>query len=253
MAELKAQISDDQVRQFRDQGYLVLDQHVPPEHIQLLRDVCDDLIAETDRDIDAGRTDHVQEITHKGKRYFIDGACDKRPELSAYVFSEYMANVCRATIGPNAYLFKNQYVVKCAEVGMKFSWHQDSGYIAEPHRPYLTTWCALDDVSEQNGTIYIKPRSAGDELFMEHRRDERTKDLVGYSGDDLGVPVIMHAGGLVAFSSTTLHRSGANNTNRIRRVYLAAYSAEPMPLKKGTTRQAIPFLENGELVVPAAC
>ncbi len=162
MAELSSSITDEQTRQFRDQGYLVLDQHVPPEHIEVLRDVCGDLIAETDRDIDAGRRERVLEITHKGKRYFMDGAYDKRPELGAYIFSEIMADVCRATIGPNAYLFKNQYVVKCADVGMKFSWHQDSGYVPEPHTPYLTTWCALDDVSEDNGTIYILPRSTGD-------------------------------------------------------------------------------------------
>jgi len=60
--------------------------------------------------------------------------------------------------------------------------------------------------------------------------------------------VIVRAGGLATFSSTTLHRSGANNTNRIRRVYLVAYSPKPMPMKEGTTRQAIPFLKDGELV-----
>ena len=45
---------------------------------------------------------------------------------------------------------------------MKFAWHQDGGYVkfSDPktrHRPYLTCWCALDDMSEDNGTIFVMP------------------------------------------------------------------------------------------------
>ena len=70
------------------------------------------------------------------------------------------AEVCRATLGDTAYLFWEQYVVKGAEAGMKFSWHQDSGYVGYPdHKPYLTCWCALDDMSEENGTVYVMPFS----------------------------------------------------------------------------------------------
>ena len=71
-----------------------------------------------------------------------------------------MAQVAQATLGPNAYLFHEQWVIKGAEQGMKFAWHQDSGYVkfydnSTYHKPYLTCWCPLDDVSEENGTVYL--------------------------------------------------------------------------------------------------
>jgi ectoine hydroxylase-related dioxygenase (phytanoyl-CoA dioxygenase family) len=47
--------------------------------------------------------------------------------------------------------------VKAAEQGMPFSWHQDSGFIDHRHRPYLTCWIALDDMTEANGTVYLLP------------------------------------------------------------------------------------------------
>ncbi len=47
-------------------------------------------------------------------------------------------------------------------------------------------------------------------------------------GDDPGDPVIAPAGSIACFASTVLHRSGANTTDRFRRVYLAQYSAEPI-------------------------
>jgi hypothetical protein len=74
--------------------------------------------------------------------------------------------------------------------------------------------------------------------------------MVGYDGDELGIPIVVPAGGMAVFSSFTFHRSGANTTDRARRVYLTAYSGQPMPLKEGTTRQAVPFLKAGAFVGP---
>ena len=36
------------------------------------------------------------------------------------------------------------------------------------------------------------------------------------------------AGSIACFSSTLFHRSGPNTTDRIRRVYVAQYAAEPI-------------------------
>ena len=43
---------------------------------------------------------------------------------------------------------------------MSFSWHQDGAYVharVGEHPECVTVWCALDDVHEANGTIYILP------------------------------------------------------------------------------------------------
>jgi ectoine hydroxylase-related dioxygenase (phytanoyl-CoA dioxygenase family) len=68
-----------------------------------------------------------------------------------------MVLIAQAALGDTVYLFNEQYVVKAAEQGMPFSWHQDSGFIDYPHRPYLTCWIALDDMTEANGTVYLLP------------------------------------------------------------------------------------------------
>jgi ectoine hydroxylase-related dioxygenase (phytanoyl-CoA dioxygenase family) len=48
------------------------------------------------------------------------------------------------------------------------------------------------------------------------------------SANDPGDPVNVPAGSIACFSSTLFHRSGANTTDRMRRVYLAQHSAEPI-------------------------
>jgi ectoine hydroxylase-related dioxygenase (phytanoyl-CoA dioxygenase family) len=130
---------------------------------------------------------------------------------------------------------------------MTFSWHQDSGYVKTPHKPYLSCWCALDDLTEENGTVYMLPYSrAGTRTRVDHVKDEKTNDMVGYTGADPGEPVICPAGSIAVFSSTCFHRSGANRTNKQRRVYLAQYSPEAI-LKEGKPIiLAEPFLKDGQ-------
>ncbi len=55
---------------------------------------------------------------------------------------------------------------------------------------------------------------------------------------------------MVAFSSRLLHATGANRTNKPRRVYLAQYSPEAIldPGTKHLRRNAIPFLRSGRQV-----
>ena len=49
-----------------------------------------------------------------------------------FIFSDPMAEICRATIGPEAFLFLDQYVVKAAEKGMSFSLASGRGLYPVP-------------------------------------------------------------------------------------------------------------------------
>ena len=54
----------------------------------------------------------------------------------------------------------------------------------------------------------------------------------------------------MAFSSYTFHRSGANTTPNMRRVYLAQYSSEPIINSEtgNTWAQRVPFVKDGQVV-----
>ena len=70
------------------------------------------------------------------------------------------------------------------------------------------------------------------------------------AGRQGGVAAIVPAGSLVVFSSLSLHRSGPNTTNRLRRAYVTQYS--PVPIKKPGENEpfhlAVPFLQHGRNV-----
>jgi ectoine hydroxylase-related dioxygenase (phytanoyl-CoA dioxygenase family) len=220
-------ITSEHARRFREEGVFVLERVVPPSDLQLLRDACRRCMEERDREMDRLGVDTL-ELDHRGRRYFVH-AYDKSAAVRRFLFSDLMAQIARTALGNPVFLFNEQYVVKAAERGMKFGWHQDSGFVPYAHPPYLTCWIALDDVTEANGTVYLLPYSrAGTRDVVEHVHDPETNDMIGYFGDDPGDPVVVPAGSIACFSSTIFHRSGPNTTEEMRRVYLAQYSSAPI-------------------------
>jgi ectoine hydroxylase-related dioxygenase (phytanoyl-CoA dioxygenase family) len=242
-------ITSEQARQFREEGFFVLNRAVTPADLDTLREECQGLIDERDREMDRLGVDRL-DLDRRGSRYFVH-AYGKSPAVERFLSSELMVQIAQATLGDTVYLFNEQYVVKAAEHGMSFSWHQDSGFIDYPHRPYLTCWIALDDMTAANGTVYLLPYSRGGTRdVVKHVRDKESNDLIGYFGHDPGDPVIVPAGSIVCFSSTLFHRSGPNTTDRVRRVYVAQYSAEPILSEDGSQplRLAEPLLVGGKRV-----
>ena len=235
-------------QQFRDEGFFVLENVVPPEHLAMMREVCTEMITGYDAEMDAaGETQ--QGLNIKGNRYFIANR-HEGTRLPEFIYSDVMEQVCRATLGDSAYLFWEQFVVKGPEKGTKFSWHQDSAYVGTPHRPYITCWVTLDDVSVANGTVYLLPYSRhGTREVVPHTQQPGSNDLEGYFGADPGDPVIVPAGSIACFSSTVLHRSGFNTTPNWRRVYLPQYSAEPLRRPDGSLAAfAEPFIVDDKRV-----
>jgi ectoine hydroxylase-related dioxygenase (phytanoyl-CoA dioxygenase family) len=247
MAVSALRITSEHARQFREEGFFVLAGIVPPGDLATLRGECQRFIDERDREMDRLGVDKL-DLDHRGSRYFVH-AFGKSPEVERLLSSDLMVQIAGAALGDTVYLFNEQYVVKAAEQGMRFSWHQDSGFIEYAHRPYLTCWIALDDMTEANGTVYLLPYSrAGTRDVVEHVRDQESNDMVGYFGDDPGDPLIVPAGSIACFSSTLFHRSGANTTDRMRRVYVAQYSAEPILSADGSRPRMLaePLLVDGK-------
>ncbi|HSZ52848.1 MAG TPA: phytanoyl-CoA dioxygenase family protein [Caulobacteraceae bacterium] len=244
-------------RQFAEEGYAVFSGALVGEALEILRAECADFIAREDARMDAKGVDALG-LSHRGRRYFANECQRAAPTLRKVLFSEAMAGVCRATLGPDAYFFFDQYVVKGPEGGLPFSWHQDSGYVVgnggpADHAPYLTCWCPLDDATEANGTVRLIPFSrapASRAGIVPHEWDPQTRDLKAQADEREAITIEAKAGDVVAFSSLALHATGANRTSSLRRVYLAQYTVEAMldPGTRHLRRNATPLLRQGRQV-----
>ena len=251
---------ESQRHQFATEGYAVFAGALTSAMLDMLRDQCSLFIRREDARMDALGVDSIG-ITHRGRRYFANQCQRTQPALREMLFSPIMADICRATLGEDAYFFFDQFVVKGPEGGLPFGWHQDSGYVVgnggpADHAPYLTCWCPLDDATVENGTVSVLPFSrvpASRQGILPHQRQSQTNDLVGWTDATGAVTLEAPAGSVVAFSSLLLHATGANRTDKLRRVYLAQYTREVM-LNPGTRQlrnNAVPLLLKGEIATVA--
>ena len=246
----KINITDEQKKKYQEDGFFILDKVIPDEALEILRNDCDSLIAGQDAEMDKQGVTELN-LSRKNSRYFVFLAYKERKNLGEFIFSDLMEQICKATIGDDVYLFWEQFVVKGLDKkGAEFTWHQDSGYVDNVHKPYINCWIPLDDVSEENGTVYLLPYSiAGTNEKIEHKIMDGSNDRVGYFGDEKGEPVIAKAGSIAVFSSTVFHRSGPNNTEKMRRAWAIQYSPEVVYELDGTLKGLDePFLKNGARV-----
>ena len=248
--------NETQRHSFTKQGFIIVQEFLDKTELKAVRTACDHEVGCIAEDM---RSKGILEqgINVLDRKYFINNARIQHPKLADIIFSDKTEALCRATIGDTAYLHNEQFVVKMMDKMTSFAWHQDSGYSiynggATPHEPYLTCWIALDDMSEDNGTISILPfsRYAPARELLKHKWIDEVNAMVGYSGDDPGDLIEVSAGTLVAFSSRLLHKSGANTTLRPRRSYFIAFTPTlflHQDETKGIYSQGSPLIENGQV------
>ena len=121
-------VSDAQREQFRDEGLCILEGVIDTETVTMLREECSYFLGYIDAVMDEQGVSSIG-ITHRGSRYFIANRYRASRRMRSFIFGELMAEVTRRLLGDEVYLFNEQWVVKGPEQGMKFSWHQDSGYV----------------------------------------------------------------------------------------------------------------------------
>ena len=187
-------------------------------------------------------------LSHKEKRYTLPALPEDNPRIEEFLFGDLMKEIVGATLGANAYLLLELFSVKWPRTGTPFGWHQDSGYLlGTPHKPYLSLFCAVDNLTEENGCLRVLPYSrAESRSVVKHVKDRQTNDFVGHEGSDPGVALTVEAGGIIVMSSVMFHCSGTNLTDNSRRAFPISYSPEPITDAKGNLwNMAIPFLENG--------
>jgi ectoine hydroxylase-related dioxygenase (phytanoyl-CoA dioxygenase family) len=222
-----------QIAQFNTRGFCVIERVMSPQQLADVRLAADALVEATLKG-DPYPPSHLREgetygAINKSSRLFFSNRCEHFPGFNGFVKGELVAAIARDILGPNVFLFNEQIVVKAPQHGDSFAWHQDSGYVRFKHPAFLTLWCALDDATRENGTIYVLPRDINkDPSVTPHEWEDSGANLVGYRGTEQGEIVEVPAGSIVAFSSLTMHRTGGNSTDKPRRALVCQYSAAPL-------------------------
>ncbi|KAK9862300.1 hypothetical protein WJX84_011270 [Apatococcus fuscideae] len=135
--------------------------------------------------------------SNKAKYANLRGAWPLSRAVCAKLTHGELFNLAHHLLGPQCYLYNDQYIVKPPRSGTSgFAWHFDSQWLpndVELH-PYISIWVALDDVDEANGCLHIWPRS---HLQQEKCGAHSAKPALKLLRHEEAVKIRMKAGGAV--------------------------------------------------------
>ncbi len=99
MSSMQSAVTEEQRRQYREEGYFLLPSILSDTDVDLLRSGAAYSIAKADAAMDARGTDRLG-INARGRRYFSNKVAQERRELRSFLFGELMADVCTSRTSP---------------------------------------------------------------------------------------------------------------------------------------------------------
>ena len=217
-------ISSEQVAAYRRDGFTVVEDILTADELQQTREHIEGIaegripFPESNIEYEPGTRDKGRSLDTLRK---INEAAPHDPFYMEYARHPGIMEVVTALLGPDIKLFGDQTFMK-PPGGVEKPYHQDSAYFKVEPADLVTAWMALDDVTLENGCLWVVPGS-----HLQGIRDHSQEWVVGDRTDkqvpddaiDLTreVPITLRAGSCSFHHSVLLHRSGPNHTPHRRR------------------------------------
>jgi ectoine hydroxylase-related dioxygenase (phytanoyl-CoA dioxygenase family) len=213
-------LSDCDVRRYREDGYLVIEDVLTQTEVEELRRACDDPRVQEDLASRGYREKgvHLLEITAKHAA-FRELACDRR-------ITDRVAQL----IGPDIQLQHSKLATKPPRVGAgEFRWHQDFAYFPHSNTDLCAVMIMLDDATPENGCMSV--------VCQSHKLGPLSHLVDGYFDPGCQEPahwadsarirqVTPKTGGMSIHHCLTLHASPSNLSGRPRRGVVFQYRAD---------------------------
>ncbi len=240
-------LSDEQVRQFQEQGFL---SNVPV----LTADQCEALCEELDEFFQPSHDGselwyeyHTNESTDAATALFHAlGAWRLRPGFHDLLWNPRMVVPAEQLLEGKVRFWHDQLFCKPARHGGVVAWHQDYSYWTRTiPMAHLTCWIPLDDAGQENGAIEYVP---GSHTWPLLEQTTLAGDLEGLKAQltpeqrqalDNPVRIVAKRGHATFHHPLTVHGSRANRSDRPRRAAVVnmvrdgVTSNSPEPLLAG--------------------
>ena len=151
----------------------------------------------------------------------INNCAESDPVFMKYATMDRIVDIVERLIGPDIKLFGSQLFMK-PPGGVEKPYHQDSPYFSIEPMSLVTCWIALDEVTIENGCLWVVPGSHrlgplphSERWFVGDREDMRVPDSAFERSTE--VPITLSPGSCSFHHSLILHMSHPNKTNTSRR------------------------------------
>ena len=235
-------LTDDQIASYDEQGYLVLERHLPDAWIDTIRaeiarfeDEARGMTASNDRlDLEDSHTPEAPRLRRIKLPHKIS---DPIREL---MFSDHILAPARDLIGPDIRLHTTKLNMKSAGYGAAVEWHQDYAFYPHTNDDILAIGVIIDDMAPENGPLMVYPGSQKGPVFDHHANGVFAG---GFVPEDVGlniadaVELTGPAGSISIHHGRIVHGSALNTSDRPRRIlFFEMMAADAFPIMGSMTK-----------------
>jgi phytanoyl-CoA hydroxylase len=237
LPEYRERLSEADLAQYRDQGYLAMEGIFTAEEIESFKVGLADVIH--------GRTEKDKKLYIQEEPYYKEGGSDERaednfelrvrkvfwfvqiePRLAAAGYNPRLIGLVDQLIGVNHRMIQDMALLKPPFHGSEKPWHQDNAYFDwTPLGGVIGIWIALDEATVENGCMQVIPGThlAGPTPHFHERDCQIADERVGVSQ---AVVIPLKPGGVLFFSGLIHHGTPPNSSGDRRRALQFHYAAE---------------------------
>lgn len=224
-------LAREDVRRFRDEGFVRLDSFAPPEEVQAVAPIYDRLFLrrtgwEEGNYFDMGEPDESEAHVYAAPQML--QLSRYAPELKTLPLFRRCHAAAKQILGSSAKLDLDHGIFKPAKHSAPTPWHQDEAFWDGRYdHDGLSIWIPLEPVDASSGCMQFVPRSHRGEV-MRHRTINNDPRVHGLEVADLNPPVVevcpLPLGGATVHHARTLHYSAPNTSPRNRRAYILVFT-----------------------------
>ena len=252
------QLSKTQHSQYRDQGFLVLENAIPEFELARLKSAALQIVDEFDidthrtvfstRDRDSGRDDYFFESSQNIHCFLEEDALDENGTLlkptrlainkighAMHDLNPVFRDFCHQPLFGAALrgigyqrplLWQTMYIFKQPHIGGEVRWHQDASYLISESPGVTGVWVAIEDATNNNGCLWVQPGGHHSPLREVYQVDWTGRvgtltdlDKTPWPSSDQAIAVEVKAGSVVIFHDHMPHYSSQNLSSQSRHAF----------------------------------
>ena len=224
-------LTEAQIAQYRDDGYLLVEDVLEPATLARLKAVTDELVAGA-----AGLEDHTKvfdlEPSHRPDAPRVRRI--KSPQFAHPFYWDLASHprimaALEPLVGANIRLRPGGKLnMKSSAYGAPVEWHQDWAFYPHTNQDVLAVGILLDDMDSANGPLLVLPGSHKGPIYDHHSQGAFCGAIdVREAGLDVANAREVHgrAGSISIHHVRLVHGSALNTSSRQRRLLLYEYAA----------------------------
>lgn len=226
-------ITPEEVRQYAEQGYLVLNGFLNDEEMEPLEEWFDHFVAGNEPGMEKDFCDMSQPYGTPIEEFRLVNAMlpsKYRSELVNNIFYQVAQSVADQLYDGTAVMDYEQFLAKKPQKeAAEFAMHQDLGYWPKTENTWTATFSlALSDSGLENGCLQVVPGSNREPELRPHRpkggsRDDSHTLVIEMKPTDEIVYLPVKRGSVTIHDERIVHGSGGNTSGEWRKTYVMAF------------------------------